>query len=73
MTNQGFHEAQAAFLTDPSNFVGQVRRFGPDGPAYEVVGVAGRGIVAIEVIESGERLDYALEELVLDPVAETVP
>lgn len=73
MTTQGFYEAQAAFLTGASDFVGQVRRFGPAGPAYEVVGMDGRDMVEIEVISTGERLDYAVEDLVADPMAETVP
>ncbi len=73
MTTQGFHEAQAGFLTGTSDFVGQVRRFGPAGPAYEVVSQAGRDMLEIEVIATGERLEYAIEDLVLDPMAETVP
>ena len=73
MTAQGFHEAQAVFLSDAEGFVGQVRRFGSDGPAYEVLAVAGHGNVTIEVVETGEQLDYAIEELVRDPMAETVP
>jgi hypothetical protein len=73
MTTQGFHEAQAAFLAGASDFVGQVRRFGPAGPAYEVMGMAGQDMVEIEVIATGERLDYAVEDLVLDPLAETIP
>ncbi len=54
MKAQGFHEAQSAFISsDARDFVGQVRRFGPNGPAYEVVDMAPEGDVIITVIESG--------------------
>lgn len=71
---RGFAEAQSAYLTgDGADYIGQVRRFGPQGPAYEVVEVRRNGDLAITVIESGERLDYPLAEFLADPVAVTVP
>ncbi len=74
MTAGGFHEAQAAFVSsDARDFVGQVRRFGPFGPAYEVVDMAQEGEVTISVIESGERLAYPVADLIGDPIAETIP
>lgn len=74
MAQAGFEEAQTAFMhLDGSSFVGQVRRFGPVGPAYEVVGCKPSGDLVITVIESGERLDYPLVDLLADPLAETVP
>ncbi len=74
MSNGGFQEAQAQFQhADAVNFVGQVRRFGPHGPAYEVTAVRRTGDVAITVIQSGEQLDYALSAFLADPMAETVP
>ena len=73
-TQSGFREAQAKYgLSEQRAFVGDVRRFGPLGPAYEVVDVKPNGDVRIVVIESGERLDYALAEYLADPIAETVP
>jgi Family of unknown function (DUF5397) len=69
----GFAEAQAVYSIGTTSFVGQVRRFGPVGPAYEVVGVAASGDVEIVVIESGEQLSYAMAEFLADPMAETVP
>jgi Family of unknown function (DUF5397) len=74
MPNSGFQEAQAQFQhAEPAAFVGQVRRFGPHGPAYEVTAVRRTGDVAITIIESGEQLDYALTAFLADPIAETVP
>ncbi len=71
---QGLQESQTAFLSgDASGLVGQVRRFGTAGRAYEVIRVAGPGEVTVEVIYSGERLDYAVDEALSDPIAETIP
>ena len=71
---RGFEEANSAFVSgDASSLVGQVRRFGSAGPAYEVIGVAGPGEVRVEVVYSGERLDYAVVEVLADPIAETIP
>ena len=55
------------------SFIGDVRRFGAFGPAYEVTDTKPWGDLVITVIESGECLDYALAEFLADPVAETVP
>ncbi|MFM9940018.1 MAG: DUF5397 family protein [Hyphomicrobiaceae bacterium] len=70
----GFEEAQATYLQDSGKpFIGEVRRFGVDGPAYEVMGFTALGDAEIQVIETGERLDYALADVMADPLAETVP
>ena len=74
MTGPGFQEAQSKFESAANaSFIGQVRRFGAFGPAYEVVGVASATAVAITVVESGERLTYAIADLLADPIAATVP
>ena len=44
------------------------RRFGPFGPAYEVVAVFGEN-VRVRVVESGEELDYPRERYLQDPEA----
>ena len=74
MTGQGFEEAQADYagLSD-TTYVGQVRRFGNSGPAYEVVAVVSTDEVEIVVLHSGERLVYTVAELLADPRAETIP
>ena len=74
MSGHGFHEAQAGFeIRDARAFVGEVRRFGSMGPAYEVLDATASGDLVIEVVESGERLDYALTDFLTDPLAITVP
>jgi hypothetical protein len=70
----GFEEAQSAFQAFGAGpRVGDVRRFGAKGPAYEVLEVKPAGDVLIEVIESGERLVYGRQDFAQDPVAVTVP
>jgi hypothetical protein len=78
VVSPGFAEAaQAGFSDAEAMFgrasVGEIRRFGPVGPAYEVVAVKSSGDVEICVIESGERLDYGLADFLADPVALTIP
>jgi Family of unknown function (DUF5397) len=71
---QGFEEAQSDFLVfEGAGYAGQVRRFGPHGPAYEVLSVRGDGDLEIEVVQSGERARYALIDFLSDPTALTVP
>lgn len=76
MMTSGFSEAQARYLAgfgEASPMIGDVRRFGPTGPAYEVVDGVLNGEIMIEVVQSGERLSYPLADYLADPVAETVP
>ncbi len=52
------------------DLVGTYRTFGEYGPLYEVVSKVDETEVHILVVESGEELDYSIEEALLDPVAE---
>jgi hypothetical protein len=49
--------------------VGDFRTFGPDGPAYQVLEIldAPEGRVRIQVLESGETLDYPALQALQDP------
>jgi len=73
MQSQGFEETHAAYISDPRKLIGQVRRLGDAGPAYEVVAVDEQGKVVIEVIHSGGRAAFPVEEVLEDPMAETFP
>ena len=75
MAERGFEEDQAAYVADdPSKLVGQIRRLGEAGPAYEIMSVdEGTGNVVIEIIESDERVTSPLVEVMKDPMAETIP
>ncbi len=75
---KGFEEPAASYdagvSQDPDQVaVGQYRRFGDDGPAYEVVEITSRGDAVIEVVYSGERLTYPVADVRCDPMAETIP
>ena len=56
----------------PRQFVGLFRTFGPAGPAYQVrkpVRALANGdwLMEIEVLESGEVLEYAASKITSDP------
>jgi hypothetical protein len=74
MAQNGFEEAQMSHAhVSEATFMGQVRRFGPFGPAYEVVDIRPSGELVIHVFDNGEQLDYSVAEFLADPVAEIVP
>ena len=59
-------------MVDMGILVGSIRRFGLEGPPYEVVGPAatgadGKARMHVRVLESGEELDYPVESLIADP------
>ncbi len=64
--------AMSIQVVEPQLLVGTWRRFGRTGPVYEILaqrGPAGGGdqMMRIRVIESGEELDYPLDEILDDP------
>jgi len=75
MRNDGFREELTAYAKDdPHQLIGQIRRLGSAGPAYEIMNVDEvAGVVVIEIIESDERVTSPLAEVLLDPMAETIP
>ena len=58
-------------MVDMGILVGSIRRFGLEGPPYEVIGPApsenGQPRMLIRLLESGEHTDYALESIICDP------
>ena len=59
-------------MVDMGALVGSLHRFGLEGPAYEVLGVAARSSsgeqqMQVRLIESGELLDYPLADILSDP------
>jgi hypothetical protein len=61
-----------AGMVDMSVLVGSIRRFGLEGPPYEVLGPAaisktGQARMMIKLLESGEEIDYGLDAIVNDP------
>ncbi|HKZ97173.1 MAG TPA: DUF5397 family protein [Hyphomicrobiaceae bacterium] len=60
------------FETDITAVFGRWRRFGLDGPVYEILEDRARPsergpVVRVRVVETGEELDYRLESLMGDP------
>ena len=56
----------------PQSLVGTWRRFGSDGPVYEIIGVGrdtpdGNRVMRIRVVESGEEADYKMTDILDDP------
>ena len=56
----------------PQQLVGTWRRFGRTGPVYEILATSqprgnGDAQMRIRVLESGEELDYRLNEILDDP------
>ncbi len=74
MQNGGMRESETAYaFDDPRKLVGQFRRFGEDGPAYEIVRITNEREAFIRVVYSGEELDYRISEIMTHPIAETIP
>ena len=74
MQGPGFKETQPTYTADdPRKLIGQIRRLGSAGPAYEIMSVDDAGNVVIEVIESGEQVKFPISEVLEDPMAETIP
>lgn len=74
MAAQGFGEQeQGPLARDVKSLVGQCRRFGAYGPAYEILRVVDEQTVFIHVFTNEEELNYPVREALADPIAETIP
>ena len=74
MHKRGFEEEQAGYAHQKhGDLVGQFRRLGPAGPAYEIIKVDDDGTVHVELVYNDERVTFPLTEVLDDPVAETIP
>lgn len=61
-----------ADIVDMGVLIGSIRRFGLEGPPYEVLGPAapsdnGQARMMIRLLESGEEVDYTLDAILSDP------
>ena len=59
-------------MVDMGVLIGSIRRFGLEGPPYEVLGPAapsqnGEARMMIRLLESGEQANYALDAILNDP------
>lgn len=64
----GVRETGAVFNDADLSGLHRFRRFGPDGPVYEVESVHG-GSAVVRVIQSGETLSYPVKDALSDPEA----
>jgi hypothetical protein len=74
MQTAGFgEERQDGLAFDPKDLVGQVRRLSEFGPAYEVVKLVSGSRALIRVFSTGEEVELRIEDIVTDPISETIP
>jgi len=52
------------------DLVGTYRKFGAEGPAYQVLRKLDERTVRVRVVETAEELDYPVQESLDDPEAE---
>ena len=72
--DRGFAEAPARYDAGGEQpMVGQFRRLGSAGPAYEIMSISKNNEVRIEIVASGESAIFPLTEIRADPLAETIP
>ena len=59
-------------MVDMSALQGSIRRFGLEGPPYEVLGPAssssGEARMRILLLETNEQVDYPVRDILADPV-----
>ena len=54
---------------DEAQLVGRFRSFGEYGPVYQIVGAVNGAKVHVRVVQTGEELDYPVEQALADPEA----
>jgi hypothetical protein len=54
---------------EDNSLVGTYRRFGEDGPVYQVLVIKSNDKAEVEFPESGDRIDLAVDSVRRDPVA----
>lgn len=62
-------------MVDMGVLIGSIRRFGLEGPPYEVLGPASQSLTGepqmrIHLLESNEDVDYPVSDIVRDPEAD---
>jgi hypothetical protein len=59
---------QAFPLPSAKQFIGSVRRFGPNGVLYQVLDILDPQTARIRVLDTGEETPYPLAHIAADPV-----
>ena len=71
--NEATTKSRALTEEEAQRLVGEFRRFGEVGPAYEIVRIDSKDKAWIRVICSDEELAYPIADVLADPIAETIP
>ena len=53
----------------PADLVGSYRSFGEFGPVYQITSRVNGQKVHVVVVQTGEELDYPIEQAIRDPAA----
>lgn len=54
----------------PADLVGSYRSFGEFGPVYQVTGRVNGQKVHVVLVQTGEEIDYPIEQAIQDPAAQ---
>ncbi len=54
----------------PADLVGSYRSFGEFGPVYQVTGRVNGQKVHVVLVQTGEELDYPIEQAIQDPAVQ---
>lgn len=73
MQSRGFEETQDDYAADPHRLIGTYHRIGHYGPAYEVVAIKSDKLAKIALLETGEEVDYSIEDILGDPHPDEEP
>lgn len=65
--------AMEADMVDMGVLIGSIRRFGLEGPPYEIIGPSaaspmGEPHMRIHLLQSNEDVDYPVRDILADPV-----
>lgn len=73
-TKESREEAMKTIASVAPSLIGTIRRFGPDGPVYEIFGRSandlpdGDVLMRVRVLDTGEELEHKMSDVLDDPV-----
>ena len=74
MSGSGFAEDRTGYVTrDAERIVGSYHRIGHFGPAYEVLRLLNDKEALIVLLETGEEVEYPIEDILTDPDPDDEP
>ena len=67
---QSERQSQTPSRKSADDLIGQIRTFGPDGPAYQVVRFLDAETAKIRILENEEDTEYPISSIISDPPVE---